>query len=41
MNEVITRTLGDFSLDAYKPIIPRSLDLGSLFPRARGTWSRL
>ena len=35
MNEVITRTLRDFSLDAYKPIIPRSLDLGEpLSPRA-------
>lgn len=32
---MITRALRDFSLDAYKPIIPRSLDLGEpLSPRA-------
>lgn len=35
MNEIIAATLRDFSLDAYKPIIPRELDLGEpLVPRA-------
>lgn len=35
MNEIIAATLRDFSLDAYRPIIPRELDLGEpLAPRA-------
>ncbi len=35
MNEIIAATLRDFSLDAYRPIIPRELDLGEpLVPRA-------
>lgn len=35
MNEVIARTLRDFTLDAYRPIVSRDLDLGApLAPRA-------
>lgn len=35
MNETIATILQEFSLDAYRPIIPRSLDLGdALSPRA-------
>lgn len=34
MNEVISSTLRDFSIDAYRPIVPRDLDLGEpLEPR--------
>ena len=35
MNEIIAQTLRDFSLDSYRPIIPRALNLGKpLKPRA-------
>lgn len=32
MNQVIMQTLRDFSLDAYRPITPRALDLGEPLP---------
>lgn len=35
MNQLIARIMQDFSLEAYEPIFPRSLDLGTpLSPRA-------
>lgn len=36
MNEAIVRILRDFSLDAFRPIIPRDLDLGDPLPPRAG-----
>ena len=36
MNEIIASTLRDFSLDAFRPILPRDLDLGAPLPPRAG-----